>query len=71
MLEAGEERVKMETSQTFGQYIAWARERAGLTLREMAALIIKEDGTPMSNQYLSDIENDRRNPPADHAPCAN
>lgn len=57
----------MENSRTtFGQYIAWARDQSGLTLREMAALVIKEDGQPISNQYLSDIENDRRNPPSDH-----
>jgi transcriptional regulator with XRE-family HTH domain len=51
---------------SFGQYLAWARRKAGLNLRDMAALIIKEDGEPISNQYLSDIETGRRNPPADY-----
>ena len=54
------------TGTTFGQYISWARKKAGLNLRDMAALITKEDGEPISNQYLSDIENDKRNPPSDH-----
>lgn len=57
----------MENSRrTFGQYIAWARGKAGYNLREMAALVRKEDGEPISHQYLSDLENDRRNPPSDH-----
>jgi transcriptional regulator with XRE-family HTH domain len=55
-----------DSRKTFGQYVAWARRKAGLNLRDMAALIKKEDGTPISNQYLSDIENDKRNPPSDH-----
>lgn len=51
---------------TFGQIIADARRRAGLNLREAAKLIKKEDGEPISFQYLNDLEKDRRNPPADH-----
>lgn len=51
---------------TFGQYVGWARREAGFNLRDMAALIKKEDGTSITNQYLSDIENDKRNPPSDH-----
>lgn len=52
--------------QTFGQAVAKARTRTGRGLREVAPLILKEDGEPISFQYLSDIENDRRNPPSDH-----
>jgi transcriptional regulator with XRE-family HTH domain len=55
-----------DSRKTFGQYIAWARRQAGLNLRDMAALVKKEDGTPISNQYLSDLENDNRNPPSDY-----
>lgn len=51
---------------TFGQAIAKARREAGLSLRATAPLIHKEDGTHISIQYLSDLENDRRNPPSDH-----
>lgn len=51
---------------TFGQAIAKARKDAELSLREATPLIHKEDGTHISIQYLSDLENDRRNPPSDH-----
>lgn len=57
----------MERSRTtFGQYIRGARKKAGYNLRDMAARVKKEDGEPISYQYLNDIENDRRNPPSDH-----
>ena len=51
---------------TFGKTISEARKRAGLSQRELAALVTKEDGRPISPQYLNDIERDRRNPPSDH-----
>ena len=51
---------------TFGQALAQARRRAGLSQREVAARIRKEDGEPISPQYLNDLERDRRNPPAKH-----
>jgi transcriptional regulator with XRE-family HTH domain len=51
---------------TFGQVIAKYRKKAGYNLREMAPLVTKENGEPISFGYLSDIENDRRNPPSDH-----
>ena len=50
---------------TFGQVIAEARKAANLSQKELAALIRKEDGEPISPQYLNDIERDRRNPPSD------
>ncbi len=50
---------------TFGQTIAEARKRAGLTQKELAAKLKKEDGTPISPQYLNDIEHDRRGAPPD------
>lgn len=57
----------MENSRmSFGQYLAMKRREVPLTLKEMAALVIKEDGEPISFQYLSELENDRRNPPSDH-----
>lgn len=37
-----------------------------MSQRELAAHIIKEDGQPISPQYLNDIERDRRNPPSDY-----
>jgi len=49
---------------TFGQIIADARKKANLSQKELANLLKKEDGQPISPQYLNDIEHDRRNPPA-------
>ena len=51
---------------TFGQTIAEKRRALGLSQRELAARVIKEDGAPISPQYLNDLEKDRRNPPSDH-----
>jgi transcriptional regulator with XRE-family HTH domain len=53
-------------SESFGQVLGAARRRAGLSQRELAARILKEDGEPISPQYLNDLERDRRNPPARH-----
>jgi transcriptional regulator with XRE-family HTH domain len=53
-------------SETFGQILGQARRQAGLSQRELAARILKEDGEPISPQYLNDLERDRRNPPARH-----
>jgi transcriptional regulator with XRE-family HTH domain len=50
---------------TFGQAIAEARKKKGLSQKQLAALIIKEDGAAISPQYLNDIERDRRNPPGE------
>ena len=51
---------------TFGETIARARKDLGVSQRELAMRIVKEDGAPISPQYLNDIERDRRNPPGDH-----
>src|SRR5205809_7755082 len=51
-------------SQTFGQAIADARKKAGLSQKELAARIKKEEGGAISPQYLNDLERGRRNPPA-------
>lgn len=50
---------------TFGQIIAEARKKAGISQKELAERILKEDGEPISPQYLNDIERDRRNPPSE------
>jgi transcriptional regulator with XRE-family HTH domain len=52
-------------AQTFGQILADARQQAGLSQKQLAALIKKPDGRPISPQYLNDLEHDRRNPPAE------
>lgn len=49
---------------TVGEIIATGRKRAGLTLKELAAQVLKEDGTPISLSYLNDVEHDRRPAPS-------
>lgn len=53
-------------SETLGQHIATARKAKGLSQKELAAQIKREDGTAISPQYLNDIEHDRRTPSSDH-----
>ncbi len=49
-----------------GQFISASRKKAGLSQKDLAARIKKEDGVPISPPYLNDIERDRRNAPAPH-----
>ena len=52
---------------TLGQAIVAARKLAGLSQKDLAAAIVKEDGAVgISPQYLNDIEHDRRRPNSDH-----
>ena len=52
---------------TFGSYIAMLRKEKGISQKDLAALILREeDGKPISPQYLNDIERDRRSPTSDH-----
>lgn len=51
---------------TFGEVISEARRAKGLSQKEIASKIIKEDGQPISPQYLNDVEHDRRNPPSEY-----
>ena len=51
---------------TFGGYIAQARKKLDMSQKELASKVLREDGQPISPQYLNDIERDRRNPPPDH-----
>lgn len=55
-----------EKNVTFGKVILEARKRKGLKLKDCASLIFKEDNTPISFQYLSDLELDQRRPPSEH-----
>jgi transcriptional regulator with XRE-family HTH domain len=45
---------------TFGEAIREARRVLGVSQKDLAAQLKKEDGTPISPQYLNDIELDRR-----------
>ena len=49
---------------TFGGRIGEARKKANLSQKELADRIRKENGEPISPQYLNDIERNRRNPPS-------
>jgi len=51
---------------TFGQAIVTARKSKQLSQKQLASMILKEDGNPISPQYLNDIERDRRNPPGEY-----
>ena|ERR1700722_2564589 len=50
---------------TFGTLISEARRAKGLSQKDLASKVKKEDGQPISAQYLNDIEHDRRNPPSE------
>lgn len=54
------------TAQTFGKAITAARRAKGISQKELAARIVKEDGQAITPQYLNDIEHDRRSPSSDH-----
>ena len=58
--------LRIETMNTFGTIISAARRAEGLSQKELAAKIKKEDGQVISAQYLNDIEHDRRNPPSEY-----
>jgi transcriptional regulator with XRE-family HTH domain len=51
-----------EDALSFGGRIAKRRKELGLSLKEVADRVKKEDATPISPQYLNDIEHDRRQP---------
>ena len=52
---------------TFGQAISRARKALGLSQKELAARVMKEEGGgSISPQYLNDIEHDRRSPSSGH-----
>ena len=45
---------------TLGQVILEARQRAGLTQRQLAACVKKEDGRNVSGVFINDIEHNYR-----------
>lgn len=50
---------------TFGQVVAAERKKRGMSQKGLAARVLKEDGIPITPQYLNDVERDRRNPPSE------
>ena len=51
---------------TFGQALREARKKAGITQRELAARLKREDGRPVDPPYLNAVEHDHRYPPEDY-----
>jgi len=50
---------------TFGEVVSSARQALGLSQRQLAARVKKEDGKHISPQYLNDIERERRIAPSE------
>ena len=50
-------------SETFGRLIRQARVSKGLSQKDLAGQVKKENGESISAQYLNDIEHNRRQPP--------
>jgi transcriptional regulator with XRE-family HTH domain len=50
---------------TFGQVLREARKKAGITQRQLAARLKREDGRPVDPPYLNAVEHDHRYPPED------
>ena len=48
---------------TFGRVIMEGRKKAGLTQKEVAERLRREDGRRVLPPYLNDLEHDRRYPP--------
>ena len=51
---------------TFGSVISIRRKELKLNQKELAARVLKEDGSSITPQYLNDIEHNRRSPTTDH-----
>jgi transcriptional regulator with XRE-family HTH domain len=49
-----------------GQFISTKRKELGLSQKDLASRIVKEDGAAISPQYFNDIELGRRHPSSDH-----
>ena len=50
---------------TFGQVLRDARKKAGLTQREVAGRLRRQDGRVVDPPYLNAVEHDHRYPPED------
>jgi transcriptional regulator with XRE-family HTH domain len=55
-----------ERATTFGIYVSQQRRALGLSQKQLAEKIRREEGGSISPQYLNDIEHDRRSPSSDH-----
>lgn len=55
----------MIEKKTFGQIVREKRQELGISQKELASRIKKEDGSAISPQYENDIEFDRRDAPSE------
>src|SRR5260370_41077156 len=55
-----------ERAATFGRAISQKRRELGLSQKQLAENVQREEGGSISPQYLNDIEHDRRSPSSDH-----
>jgi transcriptional regulator with XRE-family HTH domain len=53
----------MAPTKNLGDVVRDARQKKGMSLRQLGERLRKDDGSTMSPQYLNDIEHGRRNPP--------
>lgn len=60
----------MPEETTFGAAVSAKRKELRLSQKALAERVLKEDGTPITPQYLNDIEHDRRSPTTDHMVAA-
>lgn len=56
---------KPDPTQKLGPTVQAARQKLGLSLRQLGERLRKDDGTTFSPQYINDIERGRRMPPDD------
>ncbi len=61
-MQLGCPQMSNETVTSFGDAIAAERKRRGWSLRQLANRVPSEKGTPVTPQYLNDIEHGRRIP---------
>jgi transcriptional regulator with XRE-family HTH domain len=52
----------MQAPKTLGQVIRQARKARGMTQQQLCMRIVTDSDTPITNSYLSEIENDFRKP---------
>lgn len=55
----------MNVPASFGKVVSHARKARQMNQKQLAEAIKREDGEPISPQYLNDIEHDRRIPSTD------
>lgn len=65
-IDTGNGCLDMNDRTGFGPVISRLRKAKGLSQKDLAARIRREDGAAISPQYLNDIERGRRNAPPDH-----